>query len=239
MKQHVNMVVDVGNTFIKVGTFEAGTLVHAESFSTIEDVRSKIQQQNPDHILVSSVREESFWNALSDFNNILKLDAETPLPIAFDYESRATLGTDRIAAAVGTYTLFPNQANLVFDLGTCLTHGLVDESNTFIGGSISPGVEMRLKALAHYTARLPLLTPQSAELTGKSTSGSIMSGVMNGILFEIEGFIQSYQNKYPGMNVLMTGGNASLFEKRLKEPIFVVAELNLIGLNRILSYNVY
>ena len=98
---------------------------------------------------------------------------------------------------------------------------------------------MRLKALAHYTAKLPLLDPVEAKLSGKSTSESIMSGTMNGILFEIEGFIQAYQNKYPTLNVLMTGGNASLFEKRLKEPIFVVAELNLIGLNRILNYNVY
>lgn len=239
MEQHVNMVVDVGNTFIKAGTFDAGTLVHTESFSAIEDAKSSILRTNPEHVLVSSVRDEAFWHSVTDIKNIFKLDADTLLPIAFDYESRATLGTDRIAAAVGSYSLFPDQTNVFFDLGTCLTHGLVDHTNTFMGGSISPGVEMRLKALAHYTARLPLVSPADPQLTGKSTSGSILSGVMNGILFEIEGFIQAYQNKYPGLNVLMTGGNASLFEKRLKEPIFVVAELNLIGLNRILNYNVY
>lgn len=239
MNQLVNMVVDVGNTFIKVGTFQADTLIHAHTFKNIEEVNSIIQQTNPAHVLVSSVREDAFWNEIKDHKNIVKLDVHTRLPISFDYESRATLGTDRIAAAVGAYTLFPDQNSVFFDLGTCLTHGVVDQSNTFIGGSISPGVEMRLKALAQYTAKLPLLAPEEAKLTGKSTSESIMSGTMNGILFEIEGFIHAYQNKYPTINVLMTGGSAPLFEKRLKEPIFVIAELNLIGLNRILNYNVY
>ncbi|MGN6646098.1 MAG: type III pantothenate kinase [Cytophaga sp.] len=239
MKQKLNMVVDVGNTFIKTGTFIADKLIAAHTFSSIEDVRAKILQESPENILVSSVRGDEVWGAIKDIGRLHKLDAATELPIAFDYETRQTLGTDRIAAAVGAYTLFPGQVNLFFDMGTCLTHGLLDQTNTFLGGSISPGVEMRLKALAHYTAKLPLLSPNDAELTGKSTSGSILSGVMNGILFEMEGFIQAYRNKYPAMNVLLTGGNASLFEKRLKEPIFAIAELNLIGLNRILTHNVY
>jgi len=112
MKQHVNMVVDVGNTFIKVGTFKAETLIHTESFSVVEDVRSAILKTDPEQVLVSSVRGDAFWNFFQDIKNVFKLDVNTRLPINFDYESRSTLGTDRIAAAVGSYTLFPDQTNL-------------------------------------------------------------------------------------------------------------------------------
>jgi len=230
--------VDVGNTFIKVGAFKEEQLLWSSSLQHIDEVIARIEKESPAQIFVSSVRKEIKFEALNEKINVLHFNSQTKLPININYKNAENLGTDRIAAAVGASVLFPEKNNLFFDLGTCLTHGLVDKTNTFQGGSISPGVDMRLKALAHFTAKLPLLSPQpEVVLIGQSTSESIMSGVINGIAFEIEGFIHAYQNKYGPINVLLTGGNASFFEKRLKEAIFVVPELNLIGLNRIQNYN--
>jgi len=236
----MNIVLDVGNTYIKAGAFEGDVLLWAHIYEEAREVISKIQEVKPLHVFVSSVRKEDPFAVLAESTKLSYFNAQTALPIKIDYKTPETLGTDRIAAAVGTTVLYPNQNNLVFDLGTCLTHGIVDQDQTYHGGSISPGLDMRLKALAHFTAKLPLVDvpAEKIEITGKSTSESILSGVICGMQFEIEGFIAVYQNKYPTINVLLTGGNAALFEKRLKEYIFVVAELNLIGLNRILNYNV-
>lgn len=235
----MNIVIDVGNNYIKIGAFNGRQLSWTKTYSRLEEVINTINSEKPTQLLISSVRNQMDFSSLNQKTHIHFLTKETGLPIDIDYQTPDTLGTDRIAAAVGANTLFPDGNNLFFDLGTCLTHGFINEKAIFEGGSISPGVDMRLKALAHFTQKLPLLNAEKEPpLTGKSTSGSIMSGVLNGIQFEMEGFIEAYQNKYPAINVLLTGGNASLFEKRLKEPIFAVAELNLIGLNRILNYNV-
>ncbi|WP_018343499.1 type III pantothenate kinase [Cytophaga aurantiaca] len=236
----MNIVLDVGNTYIKAGAFEGDTLCWTHVYSEMSEVILKVQETKPAHVFVSSVRKDKLFDALTASTNLLYFNSETVLPIKIDYKTPDTLGTDRIAAAVGATVLYPKQHNLIFDLGTCLTHGIVDQDHIYHGGSISPGLEMRLKALPHYTAKLPLveIPSEKIELTGKSTTESILSGVICGMQFEIEGFVAAYQNKYPTINVLLTGGNSSLFEKRLKEAIFVVAELNLIGLNRILNYNV-
>ncbi len=236
----MNIVLDVGNTYIKVGAFEGDILCWSTMYSDVQEVILKVKESKPIHVLISSVRVENPFEALNEVTRLHYFTTKTKLPVQIDYKTPETLGTDRIAAAVGAIALYPNQNNVVFDLGTCLTHGIVDEHHTYHGGSIAPGLEMRLKALAHYTAKLPLveIATEKVELTGKSTTESIKSGVICGMQFEIEGFIQAYQNKYTEINVLLTGGNAPLFEKRLKEYIFVVAELNLIGLNRILNYNV-
>lgn len=235
----INIVVDVGNTFIKTAAFKQDKLLWTESFLNVADAQSNIRAAQPVFVFVSSVRKDLNFDLLQDCCKVIYLTAATRLPIQLNYKQAETLGTDRIAAAVGASVLFPQQNNLFFDAGTCLTHGLIDQTGTFQGGSISPGLEMRLKALNHYTAKLPLVAVQEdIFLTGQSTTESILSGVINGISFEIDGFIEAYQNKYGTINVLLTGGNALLFEKRLKEPIFVTLELNLIGLNRILNYNV-
>jgi type III pantothenate kinase len=236
----MNIVLDVGNTYIKAGAFEDDVLRWTQIYENADEAILKIHKTNPLHVLISSVRKDNPFSVLTDSTNLHYFTPQTVLPIKIDYKTPETLGTDRIAAAVGAAVLFPGQNTLVFDSGTCLTHGIVDQDQTYHGGSISPGLDMRLKALAHYTAKLPLVSipEEKTELTGKSTAESILSGVICGMEFEIRGFIAAYQNKYPAINVLLTGGNAVLFEKRLKEPIFVVAELNLIGLNRILNYNV-
>jgi type III pantothenate kinase len=240
LSSRMNIVLDVGNTYIKAGAFEGDILCWSQVYKEVNEVILKIQEARPSNVFVSSVRKDDPFDALTGSTNLRYFNSETVLPVNIEYKTPETLGTDRIAAAVGATVLYPNQNNLVFDLGTCLTHGIIDQAQTYHGGSISPGLEMRLKALAHYTAKLPLIDipTERTEITGKSTAESILSGVICGMQFEMEGFIAAYQNKYPVLNVLLTGGNAALFEKRLKECNFVVAELNLIGLNRILNYNV-
>lgn len=235
----MNLVIDAGNTNIKLGAFEKEQFLWLETYQQVSDVIQRTVALAPERALLSVVGQASGWEELYQQPGIiLLLDSQTSLPISIQYHSRETLGTDRIAAACGASYLVPQTHCLIFDVGTCLTHGFIDNQGVFYGGSISPGIEMRLQALHQFTARLPYVPVEQEHLTGNSTESSILSGVMNGMLFEIEGFISAYQNKYPDLNVLMTGGSASLFEKRLKQPIFVVNELNLIGLNRILNYNV-
>ncbi|MBC7451722.1 MAG: type III pantothenate kinase [Cytophagales bacterium] len=234
----MNLVIDAGNTNIKLGAFEKDTFLWAESYQNVPDVIIRIASLIPEHIFISSVGAITEWNLQNIHSCIVLMGTKTALPIQIRYESRETLGTDRIAAACAVSYLYKGQNVLFFDAGTCLTHGFTNESGTFMGGSISPGLEMRLQALHQFTAKLPYVPLDQEQLTGNSTQSSILSGVINGMLYEIEGFINAYQNKYGNLIVLITGGNASLFEKRLKQPIFVVTELNLIGLNRILNYNV-
>jgi len=234
----MNLIVDEGNTNIKLGAFEKDNFLWVETFQNIEKVLDRIELLNADQILISTVKNISAWEILKKNSHTVFLDSKIILPIQINYDSRETLGTDRIASASAASMLYPDSNCLVFDIGTCLTHGFIDKSGVFQGGSISPGLEMRLQALHHFTAKLPYIPVEQEELTGHSTKASIISGVINGITFEINGFIEAYQNKYVDLIVLMTGGNALLFEKRLKQPIFVTAELNLIGLNRILNHNV-
>lgn len=237
----MNIVLDIGNTFIKAGAFEENVLIWKQVYTDISEVISKVNETRPQILFISSVRKDLHFPELEKSTKVMYFDTLLNLPIRLEYTTPKTLGSDRIAAAVGAATLYPNQNTLFFDIGTCLTHGFIDHTNTYFGGSISPGLDMRFKALAHFTQKLPLIemSTEIVALTGKSTSESINSGVINGMQFEINGFIEEYQNKYPSINVLLTGGSACLFEKRLKEYIFVVPELNLIGLNRILNYNVY
>lgn len=234
----MNLVVDAGNTNIKLGAFEQNDWLWTETYTSILKTVERIQSLQAEKVLISSVGNNEEWKEYALHTGVLFLDGQTSLPITIEYHSRETLGTDRIAAACGASGLFRDKNCLFFDAGTCLTHGFIDQDGIYYGGSISPGVQMRLEALHHFTARLPYVALDQEQLTGNSTESSILSGVINGMCFEIDGFIAAYQNKYPDLCVLITGGNASLFEKRLKQAIFVFPELNLIGLNRILQYNV-
>ncbi|GAB3015843.1 type III pantothenate kinase [Spirosoma pulveris] len=176
--------------------------------------------------------------------NVWILNSQTPVPIRNAYDTPTTLGADRVAGAVGATTLFPNQDCLILDLGTCLTADVIDRDLVFQGGLISPGVHMRFRAMHEQTARLPLVdvpvnvTEAWPVLTAKNTRQAMQSGVLNGLALEMNGLIENYRREIPGIVVLLCGGDASSFESRLKPPIFVVPELVLIGLNRILRYNV-
>jgi len=170
---------------------------------------------------------------------VLLLDEKTPVPFKSKYQTPSTLGNDRKANIAGAMKLFPGKDVLVIDVGTCLKTDFINEAGEYLGGSISPGLEMRFKSLKHFTARLPLVTYESFdELTGNSTKNSILSGVINGMMMEIEGFIEKYDLKYSNLSVILTGGDTYVFDKNLKISIFVAPYLSLSGLNEILIYNV-
>jgi type III pantothenate kinase len=192
--------------------------------------------------IISTVRMEkpSFAGLLLDRGvRVLLLDHLTPLPIRNCYATKETLGYDRIASAVEANARFPDQDILIIDIGTAITIDFISSENEFLGGNISPGLRMRFRSLHEYTGRLPLVEPADQDaLLGDDTERAIRAGVQNGIIFELDGYINEQKKRYPRLKVLMTGGDAVFFDKKLKNSIFVDLNLNLFGLHRILEYNV-
>ena len=238
-----NLVIDWGNTRLKTGWFAGSTLVETARYASLDQLLADLEKRPIGHLLVSSTS----WPAgeirarlLGLTSDFWVLDNQTHLPIRKAYDTPATLGADRVAAAVGAITLFPEQDCLVLDLGTCLTADLVDRNAVFQGGLISPGLRMRFRAMHEQTARLPLIDEPTEwpGITAKNTQAAMQSGVMNGLSFEMNGIIDLYRQERPGIVVILCGGDAPAFESRLKPPIFAVPELVLTGLNRILRYNV-
>ena len=238
----MNLSIDLGNTYAKTGLFSAGKLVETNWKLTYRDLSDYVQSVHPQQIMVSSVSysEEQLKAEFSGFTpEIYLLKSTTPVPMIKRYDTPETLGADRVAAAIGAKVLYPQNNCLVIDMGTCITYDLVDANDNFQGGIISPGVRMRFKAMNTFTMRLPLLEPNGIpELIGKNTKHAMQSGVMNGLLAEINGLIEAYGKVLTNINVIFCGGDATYFANRIKYPNFVVPELVLIGLNRILEYNV-
>ncbi len=255
----MNVVVDWGNTRLKVGWFNENRLTDVERYATPDALLTALTEtsdsgrQQPDQVLILSTNQpaDDLRNRLAERGCVVRiLDGQTPVPIGNGYETPQTLGADRVAAAVGATVLFPGQACLVLDLGTCLTADFVDAGARFRGGLIAPGLHMRLRAMHEQTARLPLLdwppapeagtetAPNWPELTARTTRQAMLSGVLNGLAFELNGIVETYRQTWPNLRVLLCGGDAPTFESRLKPPIFAVPELVLIGLNRILTNNV-
>ncbi len=235
------MVVDAGNTFSKVGLFHNNSLEKKEVYDSPDALRKFMLHMPADHLIISSVTlpvgEIASWSLAKGLK--LVLDHTVPLPIQNRYSTPATLGVDRLAGACGAWLLFRNKNCLVIDMGTCINYEYVNEAGEYLGGAISPGVMMRFEAMHHFTARLPLASPLDAfSLIGSSTINGLQSGVMNGVLEEIKGMIFRYEEKSPGLQVILCGGDAHFFENHLKPSIFVAPDLVLMGLNSILLHNV-
>jgi type III pantothenate kinase len=237
----MNLVVDSGNTRIKIGLFKDRELIMKKSFLNLTELKDFMLATNADHVLVSSVNHDPA-EILSWSNSTgkkISLTSLLPLPIRITYQTPHTLGMDRLAAVCGAQDLFPNRNCLIIDAGTCINYELLDNHNVYHGGAISPGIAMRFEAMHTFTARLPLVSAkEDIELIGNTTETCLQSGVMNGVLEEVKGIIKKYQVLYPELTVILCGGDYPFFENRLKPAIFVAPELVLIGLNRILSYHV-
>ena len=236
----MNLSIDLGNTYAKTGLFSEGKLVETNWKLSYQDLVNYVQNTHPQRIMISSVSysEEQLKDEFS-MTNVYLLKSTTPVPLVKLYDTPETLGADRVAAAAGAKVLHPKKNCLVIDMGTCITYDLVDADDNFHGGIISPGVRMRFKAMNTFTKRLPLLEPDGIpDLIGKNTKHAMQSGVMNGLLAEINGLIEEYDKVLTNINVIFCGGDATYFANRIKNPNFVVPELVLIGLNRILEYNV-
>lgn len=242
----VQFVIDVGNTSVKIGVFSATGLVDASA--TKKEFRKELVRLvnlygRPSACLVSSVSftEHELRTELGPLFSarIIFLRSGLLLPVKVRYKTPETLGNDRLANACAAATLFPNANCLVADAGTCLKFDLVTHTGDYLGGSISPGLYMRYKALSHFTRRLPLFKPDSGnpELVGQSTEASIRSGVENGMSAELEGMIEMYRQSFDPLKVILTGGDHVKFERKVKSPIFVAPNLTLTGLKAILDCN--
>lgn len=239
----MNLVIDIGNTFIKIFLFENRKISFTQKISSTDifkifDLVDDLNQ--PEKIIISSVIKlpHSFYTKINHLaKKIIYLNENTKLPIINTYQSN-TLGKDRIAAAVGANTIFPDTNVLVFDAGTALTIDFITENGQYMGGNISPGMLMRFKALNTFTNKLPLLDKsEDYFLTAKNTKDAIISGVQNGIIFEIDTYIDEYRKKYTNLKAILTGGDSFFFEHKLKNRIFAKPFLTAVGLNRILEYN--
>jgi type III pantothenate kinase len=235
-----NLVVDLGNSRIKVAFFQGVELAQKFLLNEVSQLDSWLTSPH-DNIIVSSVTADAtpILAASVATGKKIHLTPATPVPVRVQYATPQTLGVDRLAAVCGALQLFPVEPCLVIDAGTCINYEVLDDQGVYMGGIISPGVAMRFKAMHTFTARLPLIEAvENAPLVGNSTQTCMQSGVMNGILEEMRGIMARMRQKYPNLRVILCGGDAALFENQLKPSIFAAPELVLVGLNRILNHNV-
>ena len=239
----MNLVVDIGNTLLKLAVFDGGRLVAQQCVGELreETFAGLLGGARAARAVVASTRGEApaIVEAVRRHTDyLLEFTPATPVPIGNAYLTPATLGRDRLAAAVGAATLYPGRNALIVDFGTAVTLDFVSADGVFRGGCISPGMAMRFRALHEYTAALPLCdATDSAELLGRTTDEAVRLGVMNSLAFEIEGYIARMQGEIEDLCVIFTGGDTNFFAKRIKNTIFANCNLVFWGLNRILEYN--
>lgn len=240
----INLVIDIGNSRTKIALFNQHDLMfnlQVDRLTTDHVKMLKDEYAQLNKAILSSVKPDDDALKLflaENFGQFTELSEQTSLPIENLYETPETLGKDRLAAAIGANEFFPDQNLLVIDAGTAITYDLVSEKNQFIGGSISPGLEMRFKALNQFTGKLPLVSYQDDwQMIGRNTTEAIRAGVQNGMLSEIAQTIEYFNRNYQNLQIVMTGGDSIFFDKKLNYSIFVHFNLTLIGLNRILEHN--
>ena len=239
----MNLVVDIGNTLLKLAVFDGGRLVAQQCVGELreETFAGLLGGARAARAVVASTRGEApaIVEAVRRHTDyLLEFTPATPVPIGNAYLTPATLGRDRLAAAVGAATLYPRRNALIVDFGTAVTLDFVSADGVFRGGCISPGMAMRFRALHEYTAALPLCdATDSAELLGRTTDEAVRLGVMTSLAFEIEGYIARMQGEIEDLCVIFTGGDTNFFAKRIKNTIFANCNLVFWGLNRILEYN--
>lgn len=238
----MNLCLDIGNTRTKGGYFEDEKMV--EKF-TVENGNFSTQihsltNRNIQKVIFSTTANlpETISGFLKMQLNAIELTPHTPVPVKVLYGTPDTLGKDRLAAVVGAFSLFGGQDCLVADAGTCITYDWLDRQTNYLGGNIAPGLEMRLKAMHHFTAKLPLVAAGEIENPiGKTTETALRNGALWGALQEMEGYIRWGRRHFGKLTVVLTGGNADFFVKNMKRKIFVHPDLVLVGLNKILNFN--
>ena len=240
----MNLIIDVGNTFVKFAVFQQNTIVVKKSVILEEFLKTykKILKEFGDieRCIISSVGRlgKKEIDIVENDLNVLILNHETQLPFKNLYSTPKTLGVDRIALVSASVEQFPDNNVLIIDAGTCITYDFINTKNEYLGGAISPGIRLRYKSLHNLTANLPLLdTEVSESIVGDSTSKSIHSGVINGVLKEIDGNINEYKEKYSDLTVILTGGDTKFLSNQLKNSIFANSNFLLEGLNFILEFN--
>ncbi|MBQ8672823.1 MAG: type III pantothenate kinase [Bacteroides sp.] len=239
----MNLIIDIGNTVAKVAVFREGELLEVvrDDNRTLGRLAGICGKYKPDRAILATVINltDAAEKELDGMGiPLMRLGADTPLPVNNLYETPHTLGYDRIAAVVGAQAVCPERDLLVIDAGTCITYEFIDAAGNYHGGNISPGMQMRFKALHQFTEKLPLVEAEGRRLeVGRDTETAIRAGVVGGMEHEISGYIHAMKHKYPELLVFLTGGDDFSFDTNLKSIIFADRFLVLKGLNRILDYN--
>jgi len=243
-----NLVIDIGNTYTKIAVFIKGQLLFVEQHQTVElNTLNNILNSYPiSTAIISSVKKviEEWQTYLAKKVSLVYFNAGMAKRIINHYLSPETLGLDRLAAVLGANYLYPGKNSLIIGGGTCITYDWVDAAGNYYGGSISPGLNMRYRALNYYTSGLPLINAVEtfSNNYGNDTVAAIQSGVQNGIKYELEGFINSYKIDGPCTNVILSGGDSIFFDTLLKNSIFapyikIETYLVLKGLNAAIQNN--
>ena len=260
----MNVIIDIGNTRTKIALFQKNDLDEKAIVDvlTLDALSERLKGQTIEGVIMSVTGQntEGVANWLRERYFLIELNAETPLPIDNLYGTPQTLGKDRLAAAVAANYLFPKHNCLAMDSGTCITYNFINNKGQFIGGNIAPGLTMRLKAMHHFTAKLPLLSRNTVEernadtigkggvteLVGTTTEQAMLNGAQIGLLSEVEGFIKRLsrsdsfgKKEFGSLKVLVTGGDGEFLYKNLNiKNVCYEPNLVLIGLNRILNFNI-
>ncbi|MEN0053194.1 MAG: type III pantothenate kinase [Mucilaginibacter sp.] len=221
-----NLVIDIGNTYTKIAVFRLDELLVVDQFETVDAtvVDNFLNNYKVDRAIVSSVKKhtEPWQISLGEKVPLTRFSALIKTRIQNHYLTPETLGTDRLAAVIGANHIYPGLNNLVIAGGTAITYDYIDAGANYFGGSISPGLNMRYKALNYYTAGLPLVNTDAdfSAADGGNTETAIRSGVQNGIKYELSGFIESYKINNPQLNIILSGGDSIFFDTLLKNSIF-------------------
>jgi type III pantothenate kinase len=233
---------DFGNTRMKCGVFIDGEFTNEQVLTDDKEdtIRGLIDLYHPEYSILSSVIDHNpaMEALLGQKTHFHKLDHNLRVPITTPVGKPETIGADRLALVVAAVTLFPGKNNLVIGLGSAITYNYVNKYNEFIGGGISPGMEMRFKSLHNFTAKLPLVRADwNFPLAGYDTRTNILSGIILGMAKEVDGMIDAYEEKYDNFNVLLSGGDSVYFTRHLKKKIFADPYLIYKGLYAISVFN--
>lgn len=240
----MNLVIDVGNTLVKLAVFETNilqikkTLIKKDFLRILNEIQETFPNITQGIVSAVSNLSDHQLKKLQNSVPVIALKQSTKVPFINKYASPDTLGVDRIALVSAAASQYPNKNILVIDMGTCITYDFLNEANEYLGGGISPGIDMRYKAVHTFTENLPLIDANhTKELIGNTTATSIHSGIINGVLFELDGFISQYKKKFSDLTVILTGGDIHFLRDNIKNDIFANSNFLLEGLNHILEYN--
>lgn len=238
----MNFVIDIGNTQVKSAVINEGEIIQSYTFPnlSLDKVKAVFSAYTINKCILSTTQQKpselTKWLELN--TQFIYLNQETPVNFKNLYGSKNTLGKDRIALTAAAQHEFPKDNVLVIDVGTCITYDFKSAEGAYLGGAISPGLEMRFKALPYFTSRLPLVTKRELNnLIGQNTEESILSGVLGGLIQEVDGVINQYSQRFENLNVVLTGGDELFFAKRLKNGFFARPYFLLKGLNAIAEFN--
>ena len=238
----MNLALDIGNSFLKAGIFKNNNLINYYEFNReyYSNIKLILDKTPITHSIASNVSESNnkLIELLSNKTNLIKFNSSLKVPFKNCYQTKNTLGKDRIALVSNASKEYPKENVLLIDLGSCITFDFLNSKNEYLGGSISPGLSMRYKSLNSYTANLPLINPKEIDYyIGRNTEDSIHSGIINGIVGELNSAIDKYKSQFKEIRIILTGGDSKFLFNRIKNSIFANSNFLILGLNFLIELN--